>query len=210
MIVAGVDEAGRGPVLGPMVVAGISIDESKLSKLRSMGVRDSKKLTPTARNRLYKEILRVVDGHCVCVVGPKKIDLFVARKKLNMLEADAMASVIDRLKPDVVFVDSPDVRPARFAATLDSLLKCNPRIECSHHADSTNVAVSAASIIAKVRRDMAIDKLKKKHGNIGSGYPSDRRTMRFVRRWVRRNSKAPGFARRSWKPLREMLEKYKA
>jgi ribonuclease HII len=208
MIVAGVDEAGRGSILGPLVVAGIRIDESKLKQLHMLGVKDSKKLAPRTREKLYREILKVVDDYYVYKVKPERIDQFVSMKKLNVLEANAMASVINQLKPQVAYVDACDVKPERFRTAVMSTLKCRTRIDSSHHADSNNVAVSAASIIAKVKRDREIAKLGKKVRNIGSGYPSDKKTMRFVNRWVRIHGRAPKFARSSWRPLRELLKEY--
>lgn len=208
MIVAGVDEAGRGSILGPLVVAGIKIRESKLKQLHLMGVKDSKKLAPKTREKLYRKILKIVDDYYVCKVTPRKIDHFVSMKKLNALEAHTMAMIINKLKPQEAFVDSCDVSPERFRIAVMSTLKCRAKIDSSHHADSNNVAVSAASIIAKVNRDREIARIRKRIGNIGSGYPSDKKTMRFVRRWVRTHGKAPKFARSSWRPLRELLNRY--
>jgi len=208
MIVAGVDEAGRGSILGPMVVAGVRIDESKLKQLHLLGVKDSKKLAPRTRERLYRKILKVVDDYYICKVKPEKIDQYVSMKRLNTLEANAMAVVINRLKPQIAYVDSCDVKPERFRAAVMATLKCKARIDSSHHADSNNIAVSAASIIAKVNRDREIAKIGKRIRNIGSGYPSDKRTMRFVNRWVRAHGKAPKFARSSWRPLRELLNEH--
>ncbi len=209
-MIAGVDEAGRGSILGPLVVAGIKIHESKLKQLHLMGVKDSKKLTPKTREKLYRKILKIVDDYYVCNVTPRKIDHFVSMKKLNILEANTMAMIINKLKPQEAFVDSCDVSPERFRVAVMSTLKCRARIDSSHHADSNNIAVSAASIIAKVSRDREIARIRKRIGNIGSGYPSDKKTMRFVYRWVRTHRKAPKFARSSWRPLRELLKRYSA
>jgi ribonuclease HII len=208
MIVAGIDEAGRGSVLGPMVVAGITIKRSKLKQLRTLGVIDSKKLTPKNRERLYREILKVADDYYIHIVKPADIDRSVATRALNSLEAVTMATVINRLRPQLAYVDSCDVNPERFRKAILSTLTCKARVDSRHHADSENVAVSAASILAKVRRDREIAKLKRKSGNIGSGYPSDKRTMGFVKRWIRKHKKAPKFARSSWKPVKQFLNGY--
>jgi ribonuclease HII len=208
MIVAGVDEAGRGSILGPLVVAGICIRESKIEQLRMLGVKDSKKLSAKKRERLYRKILNTVDDYYVRKVMPNEIDRYVSRKRLNALEASVMAHIINKLEPNIAYVDSCDVKPERFRAAVLSTLTCRAEVNSSHHADSNNVAVSAASIIAKVKRDREIARIAKKIRNVGSGYPSDERTMRFVSRWVRANGKAPKFARRSWKPMKVLLEKY--
>ncbi|MGI0037093.1 MAG: ribonuclease HII [Nitrososphaera sp.] len=208
VLVGGVDEAGRGSIIGPLVVAGIGIRESKLPELRKMGVKDSKTLTPKARARLFGQIIKMVDSICVRKVAPEVVDGSVMFHGLNKLEARVMAGVIDSIKADEIYVDCCDVNPARFRESIDRQLSFRPRrLHSLHHADSLNVAVSAASIIAKITRDKEIQKIRSKYGpEIGSGYPSDAATMDFIRKWVARNGEAPGFARKSWKPMRQMLE----
>ena len=206
MLIGGVDEAGRGSILGPLVVAGISVRRSRLDRLKEMGVRDSKLLTPQARARLADEIKRVADRYHVHTIDITEIDSNVLLKGLNRLEAKAMAHVITHIKADEVFVDCCDTNPDRYRDHIASHLEKSPRIHSMHHADRINVAVSAASILAKVARDSEIQKLRKKHHNIGSGYPSDEKTMLFIRNWVARKKCAPVFARKSWKPMRLLLE----
>lgn len=207
VIVGGVDEAGRGSVIGPMVVAGVAVSESKLAELRRMGVRDSKKLTPRARARLFGDIVRTVDSVCVRKVEPAEIDECVMFRGLNTLEARVMAGVIDSVGADEVYVDSCDVKPARFKDSIEQRMVCRPRrIHSLHRADSLNVAVSAASIIAKITRDQEIQELRNKYGpGIGSGYPSDATTIDFLRNWIAERGEAPEFARKSWKPVRHLL-----
>ena len=208
ILVGGVDEAGRGSIIGPLVVAGVGIKESKLAELRKMGVRDSKTLTPRARARLFGQIIRIVDSICVRKVAPEEVDGSVMLHGLNRLEASVMAGVIDSIGADEIYVDCCDVNPARFGESIDQRLSCRPRkIHSLHHADSLNVVVSAASIIAKITRDQEIQEIRNKYGpEIGSGYPSDATTMDFIRKWVADNGEAPDFARKSWRPLRQMLE----
>lgn len=208
ILVGGVDEAGRGSIIGPLVVAGVGIRESKLAELRKMGVRDSKTLTPRARARLFGQIIRIVDSICVRKVAPDEVDGSVMLHGLNRLEARVMAGVIDSIGADEIYVDCCDVNPARFRESIDQRLSCRPRkLHSLHHADSLNVVVSAASIIAKITRDQEIQEIRNKYGpEIGSGYPSDATTMDFIRKWVANNGEAPDFARKSWKPLRQMLE----
>ena len=205
--VGGVDEAGRGSIIGPLVVAGIGIRESKLAELRKMGVRDSKTLTPKARARLFGQIIKIVDSICVRKVAPEEVDGSVMFHGLNRLEARVMAGVIDSIEADEIYVDCCDVNPARFRESIDQQV-CRPRrLHSLHRADSLNVAVSAASIIAKITRDQEIQEIRNEYGpEIGSGYPSDATTMDFIRRWVASNGEAPEFARKTWKPLRQMLE----
>jgi ribonuclease HII len=206
MLIGGVDEAGRGSILGPLVVAGVSVRESKIPKLKQMGVKDSKQLTPKARERLYDEIVSLADHYHIHTIKSSEVDSHVLERGLNRLEARAMAHVIGRIKVDEVYVDCCDTNPDRYRDHIASHLEKSPKIHSLHHADRINVVVSAASILAKVERDFEIQKLRKKHRNIGSGYPSDEKTMLFIRNWVVRKKSAPVFARKSWKPMRLLLE----
>jgi ribonuclease HII len=203
VLVGGVDEAGRGCVLGPLAVAGVSVDSSKLSELAALGVKDSKLLSPSQRDSLYPEILKVCQRVEVSRIPPKMIDRYVSRgkkyRRLNYLEAIHMARVIDALGADEVFVDAPDTNPARFQVELAELLSCKPRIVAEHKADVNYPVVSAASIVAKVERDRDVAELRQLHGDFGSGYPSDPDTIAFLESWVRSNSSQPEFARKSWK-----------
>lgn len=206
ILVGGVDEAGRGSIIGPLVVAGVSIRESKIARLSEMGVRDSKALTPKARARLFGGIMKVADSVCIRKINPVQVDDSVSLRGLNRLEAKVMASVINNIGADEVYVDCCDVNPDRYRDYIGQHLKCSPKMHSMHHADAINVVVSAASIIAKVTRDQEVQHIRTRYRSIGSGYPSDEQTMRFIRRWVKKNGAAPEFARKSWKPLRLLLE----
>ncbi len=203
--VCGVDEAGRGSLVGPLVIAGVSINKTKIRQLRSMGIKDSKKLTPLQREKLYKKIIKFVDDYYVVKINPSTIDKSVSKHELNNLEAKYMAKVISKLNPNISYVDSCDVNPSRFGKTISKLSKKN-KIKSYHHADSRFVIVSAASIIAKVNRDRAIKKIRKNH-DVGSGYPSDKKTIRFVKKYISTRNEIPSFVRSSWKPVQTMLNK---
>jgi ribonuclease HII len=207
MLVCGIDDAGRGSVLGPLVIAGIVIKRTKINQLKKQGIRDSKKLTPLARERLYKKIINIVDDYYVTRISPKIIDKSVFNHSLNHLEARYMAKVISKLSPSIAFVDSCDVNPHRFGKEI-SKLTFRSKIKSYHHADSKFVVVSAASILAKVSRDRAITKLKKKY-NIGSGYPSDPKTKAFVKKSIKRNEPLT-FIRKSWKPVQILMKNKKS
>ena len=206
MQICGVDEAGRGSMLGPLVVAGITISKSKIKLLKKLGVRDSKKLSPAAREYLYKKIIETVDDYHVIRIPPRVIDKSVANHSLNHLEAKYMARVISKLSPSTAFVDSCDVNSKRFGKEISELTS-NTKIRSYHHADSKFVTVSAASILAKVSRDRAMMRLGKNH-DIGSGYPSDPKTKMFVKKSLRRNRDMP-FLRKSWKPVQILMKKRK-
>ena len=189
-----------------MAVAGITISKSKISQLKKLGVRDSKKLSPAARERLYKKIIETVDDYYVVRIPPRIIDKSVSNHSLNHLEAKYMAKVISKLSPSTAFVDSCDVNSKRFGKEISELTS-NTKIRSYHHADSRFVTVSAASILAKVSRDRAIMKLANSH-DIGSGYPSDPKTKIFVKKSIRKNRDL-SFLRKSWKPVQILMKKRK-
>ena len=205
MQICGVDDAGRGSMLGPLVIAGISLNKKDIPKLSLLGVKDSKQLTPKTREELYKKIIALVDNYYVTKISPKIIDVSVKKHGLNHLEAKYMAKVILKLNPDTSYVDSCDVNPKRFGKEI-AKLSDNKKIRSYHHADSRFVVVSAASIIAKVTRDRAISKLRKNY-DLGSGYPSDSKTIDFVTSYYKTNQILPVFVRKSWKPTQVILNK---
>jgi ribonuclease HII len=204
MLVAGVDEAGRGCVLGPLVVAGVAVKSEDLQLLAELGVKDSKLLSAKKREALYPEIVRLAQSYRVIRVAPYLIDRFVrsSRKlhKLNRLEAQTMAKVIEALNPDEAYVDAADVLEQRFGNHISECLTVKTRIISQHKADRTFPVVSAASIIAKVERDSEVAKLRVKYGDFGSGYLTDEKTMVFLRQLLAEDGEYPGFIRKSWKP----------
>lgn len=203
MLICGVDDAGRGSAIGPLVIAGISIQKSRLRELSEIGVKDSKQLTPRAREGLYKKILDIVEDYHVARISPRIIDRSVAKNQLNLLEGRYMAKVIAKLGPDSAYVDSCDVNPVRFGNFISRLAKMDG-IHSSHHADRRFPVVSAASIIAKVSRDRAIEKIRRNF-DVGSGYPSDPKTMSFIKEAIASTGKPPEFVRKSWKPVKKLL-----
>lgn len=203
--ICGVDDAGRGSMLGPLVIAGISLERKNLRKLSALGVKDSKKLSPKKRKELYKSIIKIADSYHVVKIPPRSIDASVKKHCLNGLEAKYMAKVVSKLDPDTCYVDSCDVNPARFGKEI-SKLSGSRKIKSYHHADSKFLIVSAASIIAKVTRDRAIERLQKTH-DLGSGYPSDSITVKFVTKYHQKNKSLPTFVRKSWKPVQAIVSK---
>jgi len=196
--ILGIDEAGRGSVLGPLVVGGFLVRSDRVDALRALGARDSKQLSPSARERVYAMLPTV--GECrSMVLTPREIDRFVAHGRLNELEARAFGALIRQLSPDVAHVDACDVDADRFARTVAHWADTPARVVARHHADRDDVIVGAASIIAKVRRDRAIDRLRERLGQeIGSGYPSDRRTVEFLRNYLVRSASPPPWVRTEW------------
>jgi ribonuclease HII len=209
MLMAGVDEAGRGSVIGPLVIAGVSVEENDLPKLVDIGVKDSKLLSPQKRETLAKQIRELTLNCHVVFLSPVEIDQVVETGKrlhrLNRFEAQAMARVITILKPDVVYVDASDVLADRFGEHIAENLDFSLKIVSEHKADLNYPIVSAASIIAKVERDQAISSLQKKHGNLGCGYPSDSNTINFLGEWIRKFGSYPDFVRKSWKTSKRVM-----
>lgn len=198
----GVDEAGRGSVMGPLVVGAVWTDDDDV--LSRIGVRDSKRLTPRTRERMYGEIVRDADCWCAVVASAAEIDERRERMSLNDVELLMFADAVNRRACDTVYADCPDVDEERFAARLESLAKCGSII-AKHKADDTYPVVSAASIVAKVTRDRLIEDLHRELGDFGSGYPSDHCTMDFIADWMRENGSPPPHARRSWEPVKQMI-----
>jgi len=194
-----------GCVIGPLVIAGVSIKKEATRELSSIGVRDSKVLSPTQRTNLAIAIRNIAHDISIVELPPEEIDEYVLKgrklRKLNYLEATAMAKVIRKLNPAIAYVDSSDVRPERFADDIQEHLVKKIRIISEHHADQKYPVVSAASIIAKVTRDQRISEIEDQYGDFGSGYPSDERTIRFLEDWVRKHGSFPGFVRKSWKTI---------
>ena len=206
-LVAGVDEAGRGSVIGPLVIAGVLIKHEDLPVLRDLGVKDSKLLTPSRREALAVEIRKVCQDCHVTKLSPQEIDTVVlgGRKlhKLNYLEAQVMARVLDVLKPDKAYVDAADVLERRFKRDILECMSFKVDIVSEHKADRNYPVVSAASIIAKVERDSEISELAEKYGDVGSGYPSDEKTIDFLKLCVKLGD-YPECVRRSWKPAKKV------
>jgi ribonuclease HII len=209
-IIGGVDEAGRGSVIGPLVVAGIGIEKRGVSQLYNLGIRDSKTLTPLARENFFAHIVKLSNSLCIYKIDCHEVDDYVFFNGLNELEAKAMAEVINNIDADRIYVDSCDVNLERYKDSIKKYVRTlKPSIYCLHHADSLNVVVSAASIVAKVIRDNEVRRIRKIYHDIGSGYPSDKKTMYFIKKWVARYKSAPNFVRKSWRPLRMMPESKK-
>lgn len=203
MIVVGIDEAGRGSLIGPMIVAGVAIDDSKLQVLKNLGVKDSKQLTRERREKLVNIIASYAEGFVVVKVFPEDID----RKNLNELTYEAMIKIIDALsvfRPLKITVDK--VGNAR--EVEKEIIKIGSKPNIVANADVNFVEASAASIIAKVVRDKIIDELKSKYGDFGSGYPADPRTVNWIKKLYESNSPPPPIIRRSWKILQDIAPNY--
>lgn len=208
MLIAGIDEAGRGSVIGPLVIAGVLAEEAALQKFKDLGVKDSKLLTARRREVLSAEIKKVARACDVAKLWPDEIDVVVnsGRKlhKLNRLEATTMARIIENLRPDIVYVDAADVLEQRFKHHILECLPFKTKVISEHKADRNYAIVSAASIVAKVERDLEIAVLASKYGDFGSGYPHDPRTMTFLTQCIGKMTEYPDFVRKSWRPAKRV------
>lgn len=203
MDILGIDEAGRGSVLGPMVIAGVIVPEKMDKVLERMGVKDSKRLTPNRRTILSRKLKKMFEYEIV-VISAREIDeLRASGVNLNEIEKNAIESIILKLKPEKAIVDAVDVKAQRFQ---DNLCKDTGfDVIAEHKADDKYIEVSAASIIAKAERDAQIQEINKefiKSGGIGSGYPSDPTTKKFLTNYT--YDEMPDFVRKSWATVAKM------
>ena len=200
----GIDEAGRGPVLGPLVVGAFLVPAGRSDALSAIGVRDSKELRPGQRAQVFDALAGLGELHHE-VLGPPEIDRAVRRGRLNDLEARAFARLVRKTRPEVAYLDACDPVAARFGRTVASYANVPTRIVARHKADRDNPVVGAASIVAKVLRDRAIDRLRQELGeDPGSGYPADPTTRAFLAERLRRGER-PGYVRHSWQTTHDLL-----
>lgn len=206
MLLGGIDEAGRGSVIGPLVIAGISFDSTGIESIRNEGITDSKKLTVQKRETMYTKILQSAVSVFVCRINPMTIDKYVSHKKLNVLESRFMTITADNISADKIIIDACDVKPDRFKQSiLKNLTNKSVKIYCFHKADADNLIVSAASVIAKVTRDREIKKIEEiLCKKIGSGYPSDPSTKLFLRNHLC-NNETKEYIRFSWSPVKNLM-----
>ncbi len=208
-MICGVDEAGRGPVIGPLIIAGVKFtDDSKLVEFK---VKDSKKLTPKKRELLAIKIKKYCIDYEILVIPAKDIDDMRKVMTLNEIEVNAFSKIIKKLKPNLCYVDSADVNEKRFADDILANLSFKPNIVSKHKADDIYPIVSAASILAKTTRDDEIRKIsfeleKKLNLPMGSGYPADSTTQKFLRKWLDSYKSLPPHVRRSWVTIKNILK----
>ncbi len=199
-MICGVDEAGKGPVLGPMVTAGVLVSDQ--SELSALGIKDSKQLTPKKRESLFEEITSSWRTYAV-IKTPAEIDS--RNGTMNLFTASCHAEVVRNLAADFVYLDACDVNAKRFGDTVLRLSGFSGNIISEHKADAAYPVVGAASIVAKVTRDRCITEQKAEFGEIGSGYPSDSHTIAFLKKYIREHGEPPSCARRSWQTVDDII-----
>ncbi|MFH1225645.1 MAG: ribonuclease HII [Candidatus Diapherotrites archaeon] len=208
MLVAGVDEAGRGPCLGPMVLAVAVFEKKDEQKLLELGVKDSKLLSPAERERQLPEIKAIAKSFGSAHVSATELDNYMLRHSLNEIEAMKIGQLLNSLKekPDIIYVDSPDVMQGNFAERIRRYTNFPALIRSEHKADLNYPAVSAASVIAKVERDTEIAKLAEIYGEVGSGYSHDEVTIKFIKNYLKEHSALPHFVRKCWCTNQRLLD----
>ena len=205
MLILGIDDAGRGPVIGPMVLAGCLIDEKTEAKFKKLGVADSKTLTAKRREFLAEKIREMAEVYEVVLAHPPEIETHNHTGiDLNKVEALKTAEIINKINKGfgkiTVVVDCPSPGIAKWQDYLKTKIQklSNLEIRCEHKADKNHIAVAAASILAKSVREKEMDKLREKYGKeIGSGYCSDPITCKFLEQYAKKHEKA-GIFRRTW------------
>lgn len=207
--VLGVDEAGRGPVIGSMFVGGFMVEEEKLEEVENLGVKDSKKLSDRKRERLATE-LREKGEVFLKEITASEIDELREVMTLNEIEIQGFCDVIERSDADKVIVDLPEPDGDRFINKMKRELPARFRerdFTAEHGADDSFPIVSAASIIAKSEREKHVEGLHEKYGyDFKSGYPHDAPTISFLERYVEEKGELPPETRRSWSTAERILK----
>ncbi len=212
MIISGTDEAGRGPVIGPMVMAIATIDEKDEHRLQEIGVRDSKLIPPEKRELMFDQLKGILKQYEIIILSPQEIDDALNDEKMNLnwLEAHTTAKLINKIKADSVVVDCPSNNVEAYTDYMKKLLDkdhAKMKLIVEHQADANYLIAGAASILAKVTRDREIQKIKDSLGvELGSGYPSDPVTVRFLKENF---DKYPDIFRKTWKSYKKVMDESK-
>lgn len=201
-LVLGIDEAGRGCVIGPLFLGGFLIFEEDylIDKLNDLGVTDSKLLVAKKREYIATEIKKIAHGYKVIKISPADIDKY----SINNLEIKHSAKLINHFSPHRTYLDAPvaGVGIKKYCNSINSFcLNKNHKIIGANKMDSTNIAVAAASILAKSEREKHVKILKKDYGDFGSGYPSDPKTIKWLMDWKKSNKDWPSIVRKKWATL---------
>ena len=217
-LIAGIDEAGRGPVIGPMVLSICACSSSTANTLYDAGARDSKLLSSAKRDEL-KSLIQSSCLHSTTVVSPADIDtaLFSPSSSLTTLSAFRSARLIKSLHRKLssadtlsrVILDLPSKSAQSYTALVRSFLPPSLRsisLHAVHRADIDFVQVSCASILAKTTRDRRIASLSKSLSlSLGSGYPSDPVTKRILQTHLS-TLEQNNILRTSWSTVRRLKE----
>ncbi len=210
-LIAGIDEAGRGPVIGPLVICVYAIEKVNHKKLAEIGARDSKILTKKKREELYPILTKMAVKYKTKHIFASEIDEMRKYNSLNIIEQKVMLNLVEQLDLDLnaLYIDAADVNEDRFGRLFQKTFP-KTNVVSKHGADKHYPVVSAASIVAKVERDKAIKEIEKEYSiEIGSGYPSDPKTKTFLITYYKRHRRFPPFVRMSWDTSKKIIEQFK-
>lgn len=200
MLIAGIDEAGRGASLGPMVLSIVLLEKEAEEELIKLEIKDSKMLSPEVRAFFEPKIKEIALEHYTLSISAEELNGLMNRYSLNEIEAMKIGSLLNKLKKkaELVLVDSPDIIAKNFEKRIRKYFKGECIIKTEHKADENYPVVSAASILAKVARDNAINELHKEFGDFGSGYSHDPMTQKFIKEYLKKYKILPVIARKHW------------
>lgn len=204
MKIVGIDEAGRGSVLGPLVVCGVTIAKNRIRYIERLKLKDSKRITPKKRTVLARKIKKIAECYPISIEA-QDIDLKRSQNiNLNQIEKNAIYEIIRQSKPELSIIDCLDVNPDRFKQDVEDACP-SVKVLTEHKAEDKYPLVAAASIVAKVERDLSLERIRKEYSGIGSGYPSDPQTISFLKEWE--YSDLPPFVRKSWSTVEKNCKK---
>ena len=206
--------------MGPLVVAAVAVPLTGEEALREMGVRDSKKLQAEHRDRLARKLSTL--PHVIIEVPAEDVDALRSTASLNVVEARLFASAVLGLMGDLgegarstAYLDAADTSETTFDRHFRGAMADDPgsgsvvHVVCRHEADDQFPVVSAASILAKTRREEAVARIREELGeDIGSGYPSDGTTISFLEKWITEKGVLPPHTRRSWRTAQRLLDRH--
>jgi len=216
----GIDDAGRGPVIGPMALAGVLIPEELEETFKELGIKDSKQVPAEKRKLLEKEIkFQAIDYHIALTSATELDNMMNSGTNLNKVEAQKAAEIINKLLAQLedkykdekikIIIDCPSTNLESWKDYLINHILVNGNIEisCEHKADINHIAVAAASILAKQAREAELVKLKKSIGkDFGSGYQTDPKTMKFLEEHSKEHEH-DGIFRKSWQTWKNQVAK---
>lgn len=209
MTVLGIDEAGRGPVLGSMFIGGVLVAQDELDALEELQLKDSKELSDEQREDFVPQITDIAADTHVTEVTASEIDELREIMSLNMIELNGFARIIERFDPDKVVIDLPEPDADRFVKKLRNEIDGDTtgiEIIAEHKADENHPIVSAASILAKSSREHHVATINETYGvDVNTGYPHDEQTLTFLETYVQEHGQLPEEARESWSTAQRII-----
>ena len=206
MFEIGIDDAGRGVLMGPLVIAGALISETGAERLSSLNVQDSKnyKNAKTVVNR-FMEIGSVVDKFTVRLISSQELTEKNERKiTIDRAMIPYIIEIVEELgrglgNPNVL-IDNLQHRED----LIDELKKRGFNNVVVESGAERHLSVAAASIVASAQFELELRKLRPEWGEIGSGNPNDPKTIKWLKEYYKKEKKWPNFVRTYYKTIRRM------